>query len=143
MDTEWCYLFSALGWKFLYAFNLRLDHIMTNERLHWPYARRLARTIGTGVVGIDPFLLYPERPVGDRRATWTWQAARKIRRLLRHGPTLFKLLLPGFVGDLRVIEMEQDFGSLQRIMHEGRNYTAHLRRTRSYLAAHGTRPKSN
>jgi hypothetical protein len=51
--------------------------------------------------------------------------------------------LPGFVGDQRVIEMEQDFGSLQRIMHEGRNYTAHLRRIRSYLATHGTRPRSN
>jgi glycosyltransferase involved in cell wall biosynthesis len=146
MDTEWCYLFSALGWKFLYAPHLRLDHIMTNERVHWPYARRLARTIGTSVVGIDPFYLFNgsgEPAGGDRRDTWTWQAARKIRRLLRHGPSLFKLLLPGFVGDLRVIEMEQDFGSLQRIMHECRNYTAHLRRTRSYLATHGTRPISN
>jgi glycosyltransferase involved in cell wall biosynthesis len=139
MDTEWCYLFAALGWKFLYDPALRLSHVMTAERLTWTYARRLARTMGTGAAGIDPFIIFcdPSHAAArNRRASWVWQAISKLRRLLRHGPQLYRLLFPGFEGDLRVIDMEQDFGALLRVLHERGDYTAHLQRTRTFLAQH-------
>lgn len=143
MDTELCHLFGALGWKFLYDPRLRLEHAMTPERLNWNYARRLARTIGTSVAGIDPFIRFGGENASnghDRRATWQWQALAKLRRLGRHGVALRKLALRGKEGDLRVLEIEEDYGSFLRVMHERGSYTAHMDRTRAFLRRIGGRP---
>ncbi len=143
MDTEWCHLFAALGWKFLYDARLRLEHVMTPERLTWDYARRLSRTIGTAAVGVDPFILFsPGARDTSRRGTWSWQLLAKLRRLARHGLALRKLRRPGFVGDLHVIEMERDLGSLLRVWHERDDYPVHLKRTRAFLQRHAKRNPS-
>ncbi len=135
-DTELCYLIGALGWKFMDDPRLRMTHILPPARLEWSYARRLARTLGTGCVGIDPFIIFrpaAEGKLGGLRTLWPFQALAKVRRLARHGLGVFKLLLPGFEGDLQVIELERDWGALLRILHERGAYSIHLKRTRAFL----------
>lgn len=139
-DTEMCYVFAQLGWKFLYDENLSLQHVMYPARLEWAYARKLSRTIGTGAVGVDPFLIFAEPDGGlihDLRATWQWQALAKVRRLLRFGPALMRLKSsPSHEGDLREIEMEHDYGALLRILELKGAYTQHLNVIREFIRLH-------
>jgi len=139
-DTELCYVFAVLGWKFLYDEHLTLQHVMYPARLHWTYARKLSRTIGTAAVGIDPFLIFRSSQKGvlsKLRATWQWQALAKIKRLSRYGLAIFNLKqTEAGEGDFQVIRMERDYGALQRILKMRGAYSQHLRLVREFISQH-------
>lgn len=127
-DLELCAAIKASGWRIHFEPRLTLKHFMPATRITWPQARRHARALGTSALAIDPYCISPRGASGLRarlRRTWLWQAAAKVRALLRRGFP-FRAWSAG-EGDVEVLEIDRILGAFGKILEERGRYSHHLR----------------
>jgi glycosyltransferase involved in cell wall biosynthesis len=86
-DTELCFALRASGSRLYYDPALVIEHFMPADRLTWPKALRLMRTMGNSSVLFDLYLIALNVSyVRTRRVwkkTWLFQALKALRSLLR------------------------------------------------------------
>lgn len=127
-DTELCFLFQRLGWRFGIDRGLHVRHRIRPDRLTWPYALRLCRSTGAGGAAIDLFIAQNDRRLGTMRASWWWLAARRCRRLLGLAPRAMAAQVSGRRHDPVWFAVHTEFGALRRLTGERGRLVAAARR---------------
>lgn len=127
-DIELCYLFQWLGYWFGFDRRITLQHRINPSRLTWPYARRLARSIGAGTPVYDAFLWLESNDSTSRNGTWWWLAARRIRRLMNALP---KFAFSGKEPSRVILNWDAELGGLIRLCRERGAFTRRIQAMKS------------
>ncbi len=127
-DTELCFLFQYCGYWFGFDRRIALRHRISQGRLNWSYARRLARSIGAGGPVYDAFIWLDSTAAPWRSGTWWWLAARRFRRLARMLPKV--LSSPNNPSGI-LLYWEAELGGLIRLCRERGEFTRKMREMKS------------
>jgi hypothetical protein len=125
-DTEICLALRLAGWRLRYEPRLRLTHFLPDQRLQWPYLRRLHRAFGASAPLLDPYwAALDEGPMAaspPRTQRWSWQALVVVRWLLAHPAATLRF--HGGEGDAVMLQREGQLGKLGCLLRLLSRYNA-------------------
>lgn len=146
-DTELCFALVLSGWHLWYEPNLKLQHFLTADRLHWHYLRKLRRGGGRATLGFDPYRFALEscdRKQGlsfwwkinrssaqqSQKNIWRQQFLAAIKDLLYNPWTLIQSFIRPMEGNTNALKTETRIGRLVELFRERDTYDLNVQQVR-------------
>lgn len=122
-DSELCYMLRLFGWKLYYFSNLRLGHVMPEERLRWSYLCRLKRALGASNLYLSIVSrCYHAAITGEATAQkrWLHRFVDNLVSILREPHVLAATVLGLFEGNYRILLMQGRLGRAAECLRMGK-----------------------